>query len=141
MGVVGHGLSNAAHGRKTPVPGQCACGPHRGRLPTRSVRSNSSRGGEIYITIHQGDLRGFSLPQHVATDIASTAHGRKTPVPGQRACCLHHGRLTTRSVRSNSSRGGGPVPGQRACCPHHGRLPNHSVRSNSRGGVGIDPLG
>ena len=37
----------AAHGRKTPVPGQCACCccPHHGRLPTRSVRSNLSRGG------------------------------------------------------------------------------------------------
>ena len=45
MGVVGHGLSTAAHGQKTPVPGQHACFPHHGRLPTRSVRSNSSRGG------------------------------------------------------------------------------------------------
>ena len=44
------------------------------------------RGGEIYITTHQGDLRGLSLPQHGATNIASTTtHGRKTPVLGQRA--------------------------------------------------------
>ena len=82
MGVVGHGLSTAAHGQKTPVLGQHACFPHHGRLPTRSVRSR----GEIYITTHQGDLRGLSLPQHGATDIASTAaHGQKMPIPGQRA--------------------------------------------------------
>ena len=43
-------------------------------------------GGEIYITTHQGDLRGYLLPQHGATDIASTAtHGLFTPIPGQRA--------------------------------------------------------
>ena len=48
-------------------------------------------GGEIYITIHQGDLRGLLLPQHGATDIASTAtHGRKTPALGQRAWSLAH---------------------------------------------------
>ena len=98
-----HGATNiastAAHGWKPPVLGQRACCPHHGRLPTRSVRSNSSRGGEIYITIHQGDLRGFCLPQHGATDIASTAaHGWKTPVLGQLACCPHHGRLPTRSI-------------------------------------------
>ena len=56
-------------------------------------------GGEIYITIPQGDLRRLSLPQHGATDIASTAaHGRKTPVLGQRACCPQHGQLPTRLV-------------------------------------------
>ena len=45
MGVVGHGLSTAARAWKTPVPGQRACCHHHGRLPTRSVRSNSSRVG------------------------------------------------------------------------------------------------
>jgi hypothetical protein len=66
-------------------------------------------GGEIYISIHQGDLRGFSLPQHGATDIASTAaHGRKTHVLGKRACFPHHRRLPTRSVGSIDRGGGDP---------------------------------
>ena len=48
MGVIGHGLSTAAHGQKTPIPGQRACFTHHGQLPTRSVRSNSSRGGDLH---------------------------------------------------------------------------------------------
>ena len=100
------------------------------------------KGGEFYVTIHQGDLRGLSLPQHGATDIASTAaHGRKTPVLGQQACCPHHGRLPTRLLRSNSSRGGRPVPGQHACCPHLSDSPTARFVLIRGGGVGIDPLG
>ena len=45
MGIVGHGLSTDAHAWMTPVPRQRDCCPHHGRLPTRSVRSNLSRGG------------------------------------------------------------------------------------------------
>ncbi len=54
MGVVGHGLSTATHGRKMPVPGQHSCCPHHGRL-LGSIKF--VEGGETYITIHQGDLR------------------------------------------------------------------------------------
>jgi hypothetical protein len=45
IGVVGHGLSTTAHAWKTLFPRQRACCPHHGGLPTRSVRSNLSRGG------------------------------------------------------------------------------------------------
>ena len=103
MGVVGHGLSTAA---RRPRPEDARSRAMRLLLlptswatphPLGSIKF--VEGGGIYITIHQGDLRGLSLPQHGATDIASTAaHGRKTPVLGQRACCPHHGRLPTRSV-------------------------------------------
>ena len=110
------------HGRRWPWPLYRCPRPKDARsgatrlLPTSWVTPHPLgsikfiEGGEIRITIHQGDLRGLSLPQHGTTNISSTAaHGRKTPILGQRACCPHHGRVATRSIRSNSSRGGRPV--------------------------------
>ena len=91
-------FTNIHHGRRWPWPlyrrprpedaqsGATRLFPTSWATPHLLGSIKFIEGGEIYITTHQGDLRGLSLPQHGATDIASTAaHGQKTPVPEQRA--------------------------------------------------------
>ena len=50
MGVVGHGLSTAGHGWKTPVPAQRTRSPHHGQRRMSSVFCDSSWEGKKYST-------------------------------------------------------------------------------------------
>ena len=67
MVVVGHGLSTTAHAWKTLIPRQRACCPHNGGLPTRSVRSKLSRGGD----------EKYFLPRRFEGVVAATPWGNR----------------------------------------------------------------
>ena len=63
MGVVGHGLSTAAHGRKTPVPAQCTRSPHNGRRRLSSFFCDSSWEGKKYSTSARAICGVFAVTQ------------------------------------------------------------------------------
>ena len=63
MGVVGHGLSTAAHGRKTPVPAQRTRSPHHRRRRLSSVFCDSSWEGKKYRTSARAICGVFAATQ------------------------------------------------------------------------------
>jgi hypothetical protein len=71
--------------RRRPIRGNALVSHIMGDSPPARFDQIHRGGGDLHNN-SPGRFEGVVLPQHGATDIASTtAHGRKTPVLGQRA--------------------------------------------------------
>ena len=71
MVVVGHGLSTTAHAWKMLIPRNALVAHTMGDSPPAQF-DQTYPGGEMKSIFYLGDLRGLSLPHHVATAMAST---------------------------------------------------------------------